>query len=507
MRRPPVPERNLRESLKRGLSRNWPLAALLGAFGLSRIAYALMGVRFDPSSLTWFWQYIDPGLLVSDFGRSILYLHSQPPAMNLFLGLVLRLFPGSETAAFWACYLALGVGLTVCLYLLLKNLGLAPLFAAGLTALFVVSPTCVLYENWLFYTYPVCVALVFAALCCLSFLKRPRLLSSVLLFSSLGLVALTWSLFHLGWLAGCGAALFVFRRREWRRIALGLALPLALLSGWYAKNAVLFGEFTASTWFGMNFSKMTNSMLRFEERRELQAAGTISAISLVPPFSDLEKYEPHLEPVPLTGIPVLDQRRKPNGIPNFNNVAYIRVSRAYAKDAGRIIAAKPAAYLRGLAEALLIFFTPADAYLFLAPNRARIEPVARVFSTAFTGQFSHRLDRELRRTNPAAYYSQALANTGFLLIAAYAAAFLYGVLLLRRRQQPAGRTMLFLWMILVYAFLVGNSTEVGENNRFRFVLDPLALVFVGVVLQRVAARLTRPSSRRPGAAPRSRLGA
>ncbi|MGQ9708430.1 MAG: hypothetical protein ACUVUR_06090, partial [bacterium] len=240
---------------------NWYLIALVGIFGLSRLIYWMIGVRFNASSLNWFWQYIDPQLLVTNFWRSILYLHSQPPVMNIFLGLILRFFPGWEANAFWLCYLSLGLILTVCLYLLLKNLGILPPIATVLTALFIISPACILYENWLFYTYPVCFLLLFSALFWVKFIKQPKFIYALLFFFSLGFVVLMWSLFHLIWFLAIAGALLTLRRQNYKPIALGFILPFLLVTGWYVKNAILFNQFTASTWFGMNFSKMTNSML------------------------------------------------------------------------------------------------------------------------------------------------------------------------------------------------------------------------------------------------------
>ena len=40
---------------------------------------------------------------------------------------------------------------------------------------------------------------------------------------------------------------------------------MLVVAMWYGKNLVQVGEFTGSTWFGMNFSKMTNSMLTVPE--------------------------------------------------------------------------------------------------------------------------------------------------------------------------------------------------------------------------------------------------
>ena len=69
--------------------------ALIGIlFFVSRVAYAkFLNVAFDATPLAYYVQYLDPRLLQEDLLRSLLNLHSQPPAFNLFLGLVLKAFP------------------------------------------------------------------------------------------------------------------------------------------------------------------------------------------------------------------------------------------------------------------------------------------------------------------------------------------------------------------------------------------------------------------------------
>ncbi len=481
------------KSIKAILSQNWSVVVLLSSFFLSRVVYFLIGIRFDSSLLTRSWHFISPELLISNFAQSIFYLHSQPPVMNIFIGLVLRLFPGSESIVFPICYLILGLVLMFSLYHLLKNLGVITPLALGITILFITSPAVILYENWLFYTYPVCVALVFAGFCCIKFLQHPRLLYSALLFFSLGLVALLWSFFHLFWLLTCVITIFLLQPQQWKRIILGFALPFLVVLGWYTKNWVVFGEFTASTWYGLNFSHITTWMLSLEEKERLCYQGVISRISLLPAFIPLEDYQPYFEAPVLTGIPVLDQQRKPSGEVNFNNIGYIKISRLRAKDGLKVLWHKPSAYLYGIGRALLIFFTPADDYRMFGKNRKRIEPFARVFSLLFAGQFVCHLNPGLKQTKPILHFIQVLGHSGLFIVLAYTFSFLYGITLLRRRQNPTAKALIFLWVILVYGLLIGNLTDVADNNRFRFPFDPLVLIFACVFMQNLLVRITRKS--------------
>ena len=80
------------------------------AFALAHAIYFACGVRFH-APLADYWEYVDAPLLTTRMLESLFYLHSQPPLFNLFLGVVLKLFPSASTPAFHAVYLLAGLGL------------------------------------------------------------------------------------------------------------------------------------------------------------------------------------------------------------------------------------------------------------------------------------------------------------------------------------------------------------------------------------------------------------
>jgi hypothetical protein len=466
------------------------LMMVFGLVMISRVWYHIAGVRFDASSLSWFWQYVDPALLKANLAQSLWYLHSQPPTFNAFLGVVLNLFPGHETAVFTICYLLVGLVFTATLFLLLGELGVPATPNAALTAIYVASPACVLYENWLFYTYPLTVLLLLGALFWQRFTRQGRFLDALLLFACAALLALTWSLFHLVWLLGLVLALVLFRQGDWRKVLSAAAVPVLVVGLWYGKNLVQVDEFSGSTWFGINFSKMTNSMLSAPERRALYDNGDISAVSLVPPFGNPDMYSGALPRPGPTGVPVLDQEMKPSGTPNFNNSLFVAVSRQYGRDALRILAAHPAAYFRGLVESCLLYFLPSSAYLFLDGNVTHIKGLVRFVSTALNGRFSYHRDPGLRHSQPARYYLQGLLNVAWFPLIAYVFVLILGLILLLRRPSslpPASSlalhpsSLFFLWYNVAWVTIVANAVEVGENNRFRFVTDPLVFAFLAAL--------------------------
>ena len=131
------------------------LASVITVFILSRLIYYCVGIRFDATPLAHFWQYIDINLLSNNLLQSLYYLHSQPPLFNLFLGLALKFFANHLELVFTVAYLLLGLLFTGSLYLLMHKLGVPDKLNILLAALYIISPAVVLYENILFYTYPI----------------------------------------------------------------------------------------------------------------------------------------------------------------------------------------------------------------------------------------------------------------------------------------------------------------------------------------------------------------
>jgi hypothetical protein len=58
----------------------------------------------------------------------------------------------------------------------------------------------------------------------------------------------------------------------------------------------------------------------------------------------------------------------------------------------------------------------------------------------------------------------------------------------RGRRRPEGATILFCLGTTAWVAVIGNLFEIGENNRFRFLSEPLAWALCGLVLDRAGAR-------------------
>ncbi len=432
-------------------------------------------------------QYLDPELLRHRLAESLYYLHSQPPLFNLYLGVVLKLFPKGYETAFYLSFLAVGLCFYFVFFRLLRVVGLSRLVALVLSTWFIASPSFILYEYWLFYTLPELLLVTLSALLFYEAVARKRTWPLVAFFWTLLLLCLLRSLFHLIFLIGAVAVIFRLRRSDWRRVLLAAGLPVVLLAALYTKNLLVFGQFSASTWSGLSLTHVTLYPLPDEERARLVAAGKLSPLAAFPSELGLRVYPRAYFHVParLAGIPAMAEARSSTGAWNYNYFGVIGVSHDYLRDGLWVARHRPAVLLEGWLSAWLCYFRSSSDY-WLLRNRETIGGLETAWDTLFYGRWPGELcvgRLPLYRApgcQPHVYW--------FLLIG-LPVLFVGG---LRRGLGGDGRLwmtrpqrLLVLWAcgVILFVALAGNLLEAGENYRFRFATDPLFLMLLGLAIQ------------------------
>ena len=469
-------------------------------FVVSRAAYWAAGVRFDATPLDYFWQYLDPALLRMDLLRSCFYLHCQPPFFNMFLGAVLKLPPDAVGPVFHGTFLSASFLVAVAILLLQIKLGVRKSVAFAVAVIFMVSPSSVLYEHWLFYTLPAAGLLIWSAVSLRAFVESRRTSAAMCTFILLALLVGTCSVFHLAHFVLVVAAFIVVCRRHWRRVAIAALLPLLVLVALSAKNLVLFGEFASSTWLGMNVWGTTGRNLQTHVRERLVDEGKLSSLALVPPFSRLSRYpESYALVSGFDDVPALSRAEKSTGASNMNHLAYVGISNGYAEDAFFVARHYPGAVCTGFARAWFQYFKSTTDDGFLSDNRSEIAAVASFYDRVFYGE----LPFDLSRVGRLPIYSRARHHRAymFLMIGLPGLVGWGALLALRSHRRGAGldsasRTLvLYLCFNIVYVAVVTNSLVMAENNRIRFMTDPLSVVLVGLLLERLLARATESRAR------------
>ncbi len=446
-------------------------AWLLAAIALGQVAYAWSGVRFDASSLDWYWQYLDPPLLRTDLWRSVLHLHGQPPFFNLYLGAVLHVPARLQGAAFALSFLAFGIGSAWALLALQARLGVRRAVRLPISILFAVSPEMALYENLLFYALPVAALLVASAWLLAE--GPPSRCRWAVAFWLLAAVALTHALFHLLWLVGALVVALALAPVPRRRFVLALGLPLMIVVGWYARSLWLFDTFSASSWLGMNLAHRVQLAPGGRELVEAMAGDRpevgILRVRAFSPLADYGEWVPAQAP---SGIAALDQPLKSSGAPNLEHRAYVAIARRSARAALAVFRGDPAVYWGATGMALRAFVRPAADSPWLGRNARRIEGWIAAWGRVVEGRW---------RPEPGRLGLAQLSLVWILVLPLAVTAGVRMILRGRRGREPTGAMVaagVLVWTI-VYVVAVGNGVELGENDRFRFLLEPLLLALLG----------------------------
>lgn len=479
--------RSHRQSSRR-LSRGHvlPITVIVVSFAGSRVGFWLAGVRFDLTPLTsGSEQLLAVRLLKDQLFTSVWYLHSQPPLFNLYCGLILHLPDSLQKPVAWVSFMAIGLVLVIATYLLLVELRVSTTLALAVALVMVVSPSAILYENWLFYAYPSAATLAVAGLCGARYLHTQRWAYGLGFFSCVCGLALMDSIYQPIWvLAVLLLMAFVLRRRI-RQLLIVAAIPILLVAGWVVKDALMFGTFTTSSWIGMNLANLTLvPAARSDQLRELVRQDKLTPLALVGPFKQVSAYAPKFVRPRHTGVAALDDRFGNPGWPNFNNIAYVRVSSLLLADDLRYIELEPRDYLHNTAIAADVWLTPADQYPFVFQNWQKIRPLVDGFDTVFGWQ-ADRAPAEIIALDAVDGHAPAAGQISYSTVLVYAVALIGTPVFLWFRRRRLDRSTVGIlsvfWGTIAYAYVTSSLIDIGENNRLRFELGPLPLVLAVVV--------------------------
>ncbi len=459
------------------------ILGLAAIFVLSRFLLAILGIQFDMSPLQWFYQYIDPLLLKERLVQSLMYLHSQPPVFNLYLGIILKYGGMYAPFLFRTSYLLAGLFLMLTTYTVMRLLNIHHLVAFFCTAFFMVSPPAFLYENWLFYTYPLTSVLIASSLLLLLSLETRSRIYLFLFFSSLSILVLTRTLFHTVWFIAILCWIMLHQKAK-KRIVMSALLPLFILLSVHAKNVLLFDQTSLTSWFGMNLIKMTFTVPRHLLNQDIKN-GRVSGIAELMPFQSPEVYQEFMPVHTATGIPILDNRHKSTGAINFNYDGYRTVSAQYFTAARRLITRYPLYYGQSVIKSVYQFLRPcSDSIIFSGHNRQTLNGWATVYETYLLGDVLKNLWQSTF-TNRFGQERTVHMNLLYLFIPAL---YLFGILIASKklRSLSLSRNQMLIFRYLMfnigYVSLAGTLFDASENMRFRFIIVPSLFVIIGTFI-------------------------
>lgn len=456
--------------MKKVLSYNdfW-LATL--AFSIVRIVFYCVGIRMDFHYLYHSIQFAELSLLKENLGETLFYMHGQPPLFNLYIGSVLKVFPHHFELFFQANFIFMGWLQVILLVSILHQLDIRRTIIGIILGFYILLPAAILFENWFFYTYPIVTLFLLSLYSLICFIEKETLLRGGFFFSTLAIIALTRSMFHLVWLIML-FSIFIFYRKKLAiplpKLALSFVLPFCFVFAWYLKNMLLFGTFTASSWGGYNLSRMTI------QREDTTSFNNIKQQAIAE--SDTTLYP---------NIALLHRLTKDGNQNNWFHIQYIFIFKKMSKESIILIKANPMDYLKKVTIAHTISLKPSNKYLklFSPNNYNRMKPYLNVFNIGVTANQIEAFPS----THPMRLIQCVPVALLYLLVLYSLWHYRLDFKFLSLKMQSV---LLFILFNTLYIAVIGNFLESGENMRFRFQATPIGLILIAIIINHFFVKKT-----------------
>jgi hypothetical protein len=494
-----VPEDDAPSPARTGSSLRLTNAVVLVAvgavtLGLHVLAVALglrvHGTALRPSALATDWQLLPASLLRHQLLASLAHLHSQPPLFNLATGVLLNLpsvmQPYAASGALVLCAVAVAVATAGAML----ELGVHRVVVLVVVTVFVIAdPAQYLYGAVYFYALPTAALVTAAGWAAVRWARTARPGPGVAYGVLAAALVLTNSSYQAYVVALATVPIIYVLRARWRQVLAVLLGPVVVVAAWYANDVVQFHTATTSSWIGMNLARSTLSLDDRADLRQLVKEGVLTKTALVVPFSALQAYGP-LGRHPRTGHEALDLRWNLN-TPNFNNAAYLAISKQYLHDDLAWIEHRPGAYARHVTVGLRLWALPAEQYF-------ATDELADYHLGGYTTVYDAVVNLQ-PTPDPTAVVAVILSHRGpglsslsltVLVESALALVALPFLAWTRRRRDPrAAAGALFVWVLCAAVFVTTTLLEAAENNRFRFELGGLPLVAATLAVVWLVERL------------------
>jgi hypothetical protein len=477
------------------------LFTLVLIFFISRSIFFSLGIHFDVIGLKNYIQILDPFDLQHDLTKSIFYLHIQPPLFNLFIGIILKLFPHQFILAFQTIYLTMGLIFFIALFILMKKLGTREDIGFILTVLFMINPSTILYENWLFYTYPVAILLVLSSLSLVHLTEKNQKKGEHVFFILISSLVLLRNSFQFFWfLFWVGIVAWI--QKHYKRIVLAAFIPFIVIFVICLKNWILFKSFSTTSKTASIYQIIFNLVIPNTSYEEMDKAAKAKPVpfTLLPEFCFLEDIgEWAFKNVPMkkTGISVLDNYYKRSGHKNFNSIYHIYTADSAKEDMYYMMKHYPKESLRASCDGYMIYFFPGPTDMFFS-NRKYLSDYENTYHFMFhhlntinnnelydKNLFSSMGFREIKwdALSRILYSFQVII---FLALIIFGLRFTYH----QYKKDPSGKFLPLFFIIsnILYITIIGNTFSSIGNNRYRYEINAFYLILFGLWLTEALKR-------------------
>jgi hypothetical protein len=442
---------------------------ILSVYFFSRLyIYLILKIEFTSQFKETLVQYLDVEVLKNNFAESLFYLHSQPPLFNFVIGLTEITFGNYSSEIYLFLFNLMGCSTAILGYRILEHLNINKKIAVILVSFYLLTPATILYENLFFYTHAIIFFLVFSGYHFIVYLKDNKSVNGFLFFLGISGTILTTSFFHLIWFLII-FLFVVFQNKSNKFVVFKVAaIPFLIVISLYLKNYFVFDQFSSSSWLGMNLARISVQQLDKTTIQNLHNKGYISVLSTLPPFTHYTDLDSTIRKQYFnsnTGIAILDSTVKRNQRSNFNNYAYLTISKKLFDDDLFVIKNYPQVYFNGIKKAFIKYFDSPSKYKLLTANSYKFHKYNKLFDAFIYGS---------AKTTSTGYTTIIIVI--FILVSSI-------FILLKRKKDFLVRAFTGYALInIIYVMFVGNLLELGENNRFRYYTEIFFILLLGIII-------------------------
>jgi hypothetical protein len=361
-------------------------------------------------------------------------IHIQPPGLDLIRAILVNLWPAQTPNIsllhvdfllylLWALLYGL-LGLIVYLWMV-KLTGVK--FAIIAAAVFLLHPACLYYATFLDTTLLTSL-LVLLLYYQLWKTKNNYDVSIPLIIATILALFFTRSIFQLPFVVMVGFSFFLVGMPK-RTILLILLITGGITGLYTVKQYYQFGILSTTSFTGLNLNRSVGN-------------------DIMTDYRDYLKFNSNLE-LRESGLPeTLIRTEKLNGETNFNNIKYLELNQQVIEQYTKYIHATP------LSQLIMSFYQNLQIYLQPSSRYEEHEIVDRIPWRSF--------------------YDQIFSSPVLILLVLFLGTpWLARVI--KRKDHIASIGLLFPGL---YIFLSTVLLEKGENNRFKFFLEPVVFVFL-----------------------------
>ena len=238
--------------------RIYEIGLILTIFITSRfLSYYLLDIK--PAYLNISWQLIPFELLKDDLFNSLFYLHTQPFLWNLITGIFIKLSNANFailSAIFYLLNIFISFNIIFFSWLITRKINLSVKCRIFVPLIFTFSPFIIFYENlvYSYNNYSALVLVIFGYLT-ITLYKKEKFSSEIMIYILIMISSFIWALFQPLLII---IFFFIFRISIKKKLNFKkkmIIISILLVSFLpHIKNKFVYGIFTSSSWFGLNFS-------------------------------------------------------------------------------------------------------------------------------------------------------------------------------------------------------------------------------------------------------------